>query len=112
MPYDACCGPVLRAERLPATAEELMRSRYTAIVVGDPEHLWRTWHPRTRPAAVDLDPGLTWTGLRILDTVDGGPGDASGEVEFAATFAGGELHERSRFQRRGGRWFYLDGDTR
>lgn len=101
---EACCGPLLRGERQAATPEELMRSRYTAYVVGDGAYLWRTWHPRTRPAAVDTADGPEWTGLRILEAT----GDV---VEFEAAHVGGVLHERSRFARRGGRWMYLDGDT-
>lgn len=87
-----------------------MRSRYSAFVVGDGEYLWRTWHPRTRPAVVDPDPGTVWTGLEILDTMAGEAADSSGIVEFRASYRGGVLHERSRFERRGGRWLYLDGD--
>ena len=92
-----------------------MRSRYSAYVYRDTDYLFRTWHPRTRPLDVTVDPGITWTGLEVLDAVAGGPDDDRGEVEFTARFesagrAGG-LHERSRFERRGGRWFYLDAMT-
>lgn len=90
------------------TAEELMRSRYTAYFYGNREHLWRTWHPSTRPAEVSLDPGATWKGLQILDVRDGGADDETGVVEFVASYDGGELRERSRFAKRGGRWFYVD----
>ena len=47
-----------------------MRSRYTAFALGDADHLWRTWHPRTRPPAVEAG-RLEWTGLEVLDVVDG-----------------------------------------
>jgi SEC-C motif-containing protein len=107
--YDACCGPLLRGERPAATAEELMRSRYTAYAVGDVDHVWRTWHPRTRPAEVTPDPGLVWRGLTVLRTEAGGPDDDTGVVEFRAEHDSprGSLHEVSRFERRGGRWFYV-----
>ena len=89
-----------------------MRSRYAAYVYRDADYLFRTWHPRTRPLDVTVDPGITWTGLEVLDAVAGGPDDDRGEVEFTARFesAGraGSMHERSRFERRAGRWFYLD----
>lgn len=89
-----------------------MRSRYTAFALGRPEHLWRTWHPVTRPP--EVDPGdAGWTGLTIIDVVDGGPDDRSGVVEFEAHFVDRDgpaaLHERSRFERRGGRWVYVSG---
>ncbi|MEM6107085.1 YchJ family protein [Mycobacterium sp. 050272] len=110
--YHACCGPLHDGESQAQSAEELMRSRYSAFACGDAAYLFRTWHPRTRPADVTVDPGITWTGLEVIDTVAGGPDDDRGEVEFDARFESrgrvDRLHERSRFERRAGRWFYLD----
>ncbi|WP_406815065.1 YchJ family protein [Mycobacterium sp. M23085] len=111
--YRACCGPLHAGESQARTAEELMRSRYAAFALGDADYLFRTWHPRTRPAHVTVDHDITWIGLKVLDTVAGGPHDDAGEVEFSARYESrgrvGSLHERSRFERRAGRWFYLDG---
>ncbi|WP_121255726.1 YchJ family protein [Nocardioides ferulae] len=116
--YDACCGRLHRGADRAETAEELMRSRYAAYAVGDAAYVFATWHPRTRPDDLDgrtWDHALRWTGLEVVDTVAGGPGDDEGVVEFVARYdspAGpGELHERSRFLRRAGRWVYLDGDV-
>lgn len=111
----ACCGPVLGG--VPATTPEaLMRSRYTAFAVGDAQHLHETWHPGTRPDAVEIDDGLEWIGLEVQGTDRGGEGDTRGVVEFEARWRqGGEegvLHERSRFVRQSGRWWYLDGVVR
>lgn len=96
------------------TAEELMRSRYSAYALGEFDHVFRTWHARTRPADVGADEGLVWRGLEVVATTDGGPADAEGEVEFRARYQlgdeRGEMHERSRFARRAGRWVYVDGD--
>ncbi len=101
-----------------------MRSRYAAFAVGDGAYLLRTWHPRTRPERLDLDPTTHWTGLRVLRTERGTPDDEDGIVEFVARWTEpstpspgtarrrGELHEVSRFARRAGRWLYLDGDQR
>ncbi len=103
--YDACCGRLHRGAAQAATPEELMRSRYAAYAVGDGGYVWRTWHPRTRPLDVNPDPALRWTGLVVEDA-------AGDEVEFTASFEQGgrpgRLHERSRFEHRAGRWFYLD----
>lgn len=111
--YAVCCGPYLAGAARPPTAEALMRSRYTAFARGDADHLWRTWHPRTRPSDVSPDPSTRWTGLEITDTVGGREGDATGEVAFVARFDGpsgpGAVTERSRFERRAGRWVYVDG---
>ena len=71
---DQCCGPILDDPRHAETAEALMRSRYTANTLGRWNHLWATWHPRTRPDVVDSQ-GVEWTGLQILATKDGQPGD-------------------------------------
>lgn len=91
-----------------------MRSRFTAFVVARPDHLLATWHPVTRPTSIDIDPETHWRRLQIVDEVAGGIADDSGVVEFRASFrehgAAGLLHERSRFERVGGRWFYLDGE--
>lgn len=114
-PYAACCGPLLRAEVLAQTAEQLMRSRFTAYALGDVAHLERTWHPGHRPAEIDLDDNPAWTALDVVSTEGGGPDDAEGVVEFRARWSAGsrsgELHEVSRFARRGGRWVYVDGDV-
>jgi SEC-C motif-containing protein len=101
----------VRNERPADTAEELMRSRYTAYVLDDVDHVFRSWHPATRPDDLEQLPRVEWVGLEILETADGGPGDDLGVVEFRASYAGGALHERSRFVRRAGRWVYLDGDV-
>ncbi len=100
-------------EREAQTAEQLMRTRYSAYALGDCDYIWRTWHPRTRPASV-TDAGLVWTRLEIIGIVAGGPSDESGEVEFRAHYREGDrrgmLHERSRFAVRARRWFYVDGE--
>ena len=102
--YDDCCGPLLANREQAGTPEQLMRSRYTAHVRGDADHLFRTWHPRTRPDDVRPDPSTPWTGLRIVRA----EGDT---VEFVASWEGGAMHEVSRFEQRAGRWFYVDGDV-
>lgn len=86
-----------------------MRSRYTAFVDQDVEHLLRTWHPDTRPATLELDPDTRWRGLEIVDRSGGGLFDTEGVVEFRAHHRDGVQHERSRFSRVDGRWVYRDG---
>ncbi|GAA2222747.1 YchJ family protein [Streptomyces nogalater] len=108
--YDACCGRFHTGRAAAPTAELLMRSRYSAFVKGDTAYLLRTWHPGTRPGRLDLDPGTRWTGLRILDTVDGSAFHTTGVVEFRASYRGGALRERSRFERVDGAWVYVDGE--
>ncbi|MGL4832284.1 MAG: YchJ family protein [Propionibacteriaceae bacterium] len=103
--YDDCCGPLHEGSRLAHTAEELMRSRYCAFAVRHDDYLFRTWHPKFRPHIVATD-DTAWTGLEILDVLDGGPHDQTGIVEFIAHYDGGQVHERSTFSRRAGCWMY------
>ncbi|MCX2971817.1 YchJ family metal-binding protein [Streptomyces sp. TRM70308] len=111
--YEACCGRLHRGAARAATPEELMRSRFSAFAVGDAGYLLRTWHPRTRPARLDLDPEQRWLRLDVLGGTDGGPFGTEGTVEFRAHYAAhgapGTLHERSRFTRHEGAWVYVDG---
>jgi SEC-C motif-containing protein len=99
--------------RTAATAEQLMRSRYSAFAVGDSGYLLATWHPTTRPHTLDLDRDVRWTGLDVLATTGGSLLSSEGTVEFRAHHIvggkAGDQHENSRFVREGGHWRYVDG---
>lgn len=95
-----------------------MRSRYSAYVLGLEDYLLQTWHPDTRPAALDLagDTQTKWLGLEIkrLEVKRSETSAAdSAVVEFVARYkAGGKayrLHETSSFIRLGSKWYYLNG---
>ncbi|MCU1437526.1 MAG: motif domain protein, partial [Naasia sp.] len=58
-PYAECCEP-LHLGAAAATAEALMRSRYSAFALGLPDYVRSTWHPSTRPGSLDLDDDSTW----------------------------------------------------
>ena len=110
--YGSCCGRFHRGSALAPTAEQLMRSRYAAFAVGDADYLLRTWHPSTRPDALDLDPGLVWRRLDVVERTGGGLLDDTGTVEFVAYYsdrgARGSMREHSRFVRENGQWLYVD----
>lgn len=115
--YAYCCAP-LHQGAAAATAEALMRSRYSAYALRLEDYLLQTWHPRTRPAALglaDTKPTTKWLGLKILRHEPAA--DAHGAVvEFVARFRVGggsaqRMTELSRFLYEDGRWFYLDGDV-
>ncbi|HQR98808.1 MULTISPECIES: YchJ family metal-binding protein [unclassified Polaromonas] len=111
--YAACCGRYLAHDTPAPDAEALMRSRYTAFVLERADYLLATWHASHRPPGIEFDPGVKWLGLdvrrhRLLD-------DSHAEVEFVARQKSPgspavRLHERSRFVREAGRWYYVDGD--
>lgn len=119
LPYSRCCGQYHGGTAHAPTAEALMRSRYSAFARRDADYLLRTLHA-SRRAPGELDSirrsfaETVWTGLTIVDTRQGTADDESGYVEFVARYeAGGHagnLHERSRFVREQGEWFYIDGE--
>lgn len=112
--YTDCCAPYVSGAAIAPSAEKLMRSRYSAFAKGVSDYLLLSWHPSSRPSRVRLDDEQRWIGLSIKDTEAGGEGDSTGIVEFVARFKingrGHRLHERSRFEKIDGRWYYLDGD--
>lgn len=91
-----------------------MRSRYCAYVMALEAYLHATWHPSTRPTALDLstDKETRWLGLEVRRHEMTGADTAI--VEFVARYKIGgrahRLHEISRFVREDGRWYYLDGE--
>ncbi len=109
--YAQCCGPWHAGAPAP-DAEALMRSRYSAFVLGDLAYLRASWHPDTCPADLAPEPGVKWLGLQVRAhrAIDAD----HAEVEFVARSRhagqGQSLHERSRFVRLDGRWLYVDGD--
>jgi len=117
--YEICCGPFLDGEAIPATAEELMRSRYTAHTVANIDYVVETHESKTRDD-IDVEGSRrwaeesTWLGLEIVATEGGGEGDDEATVEFIASYedSRGEIqnhHERSIFRREGTRWVFCEG---
>ncbi len=112
-----CCGALHegRSSGAPTapTAEQLMRSRFSAFAVGDAAYLLASWHPSTRPASLDLDPNLEWRRLEILATTAGSQDDDAGTVTFDAHYWDATHHqlglqrEHSTFVREAGEWFYV-----
>lgn len=115
MSFERCCGPVIEGAQPAATAEALMRSRYTAYVQGAYGHLEQSLSEEQR-ADFSLDSTRQWAeqsewlGLKILHTEAGGPDDAEGVVQFSARFkidGKEQTHvETARFTREAGRWVY------
>lgn len=109
--YAECCGRFIDSDTLPQTAEQLMRSRYTAYTLRKETYLKQTWHASTRPAEdVTQDDGGKWLGLEVRKHV---PAGDQATVEFVARYKSGgrahRLHEISNFVREDGKWYYVDG---
>ena len=82
LPFADCCEPAIKGARPAQTAEQLMRSRYSAYVTVDTDYIFETTHPDHRG---DYDPKVTkdwaensgWAGLRVVAIVAGTASDAS-----------------------------------
>jgi len=118
--YAECCLPVIKEERPASTAEQLMRSRYSAYVKKEMEYILTSLHPDYRS---DYDEKSTrewaesaeWNDFKILDTKEGGQEDQEGQVEFVVTFLEKgmkrEHHELSSFKKHDGNWYFTEGKT-
>ena len=116
--YKDCCEPVIRGERSAATAEELMRARYSAYTKVEMDFLKNSVHPDFRQdedgeGSKDWAENSQWQGLEILDCHAGGVDDEAGRVEFVAsyTYSGEDkqYHEVAAFRRSEGAWFFTEG---
>jgi SEC-C motif-containing protein len=115
---EAYCLPFIRGEKRPATAAELMASRYVAYTIKAIDYLLETHDPKSRKdtdrkSTEEWAQNATFHGLDIRSTEQGGPDDDVGQVEFVTkyTMDGSEHvhHERSRFRRVDGRWYFSAG---
>ena len=115
-PFAACCGRFLSGEAEPATPEALMRSRYSAYATRNADWVKRTWAAETAPADLDdvAASDIKWLGLKVLATAL--QDETHGTVEFVARgrlpTGAFRMHELSRFEKRDGRWVYVDGDVK
>lgn len=116
--FDDCCGPVIAGKRKAATAEALMRSRYSAFATGAIDWIIDSQIPEGRPytdrrATEEWSQRSTWKGMQVLETQQGGTDDEEGLVEFKARYElGGEdivHHEIASFQKQDGAWYFVDG---
>ena len=121
MSYKSCCEPLHREKQRAATAEQLMRSRYSAFVFAEVDYLIAT-HPDSLTPLLQRRKDLRknccearWLGLKIKAVEAGGLDDLEGTVTFEAAFVvGGQrnvMTETSLFQRRDGNlkenWLYI-----
>ena len=117
-PYLNCCSIYHTKSELPSTAEQLMRSRYTAYALKLVDYLVETTHPdklkssyRRKLVATIND--IQWTKLEIVKTSAGGMNDKAGKVKFEASYVEqgeeGVLEEHSRFRKIADHWYYYDG---
>jgi SEC-C motif domain protein len=109
--FGECCEPLLTRRRPAASAEQLMRARFTAHVARDFRFLHDTHRPTAGKPFVEEqgEPAMRWTRLEVHAHETTGDPDKS-FVDFSAygTEAGTEkvLHEKAEFLRINGVWLY------
>ena len=117
--FEDCCQPIIEGIIKPATAEALMRSRYSAYATVNAEYILQTTHRSTRKfhdadAIKKWAKSSLWQKLEIILIIKGSPKDFKGIVEFKAYYLDLSLqpqihHELSNFVRESGEWFFVDG---
>ena len=112
-PFPVCCEPFLEGQSFPETAEELMRSRYSAYAQGNVDYVLATQVEQDREAVKNWSDRATFQALRVLTTEGGGAGDSEGLVDFEADYLAqgvAQTHrERSTFRRIEDRWTFVKG---
>lgn len=109
--YDDCCG-LFHLGEIAETAEQLMRSRYSAYTLNNESYLLQTWFHETRPSHLNLSnqPPIKWIDLTVLNHTDE---NDKASVEFIARYKlngkAEKIHELSEFVKLAGRWFYVSG---
>jgi len=120
--YNLCCGRYHKGKLHAPTAEALMRSRYSAYVLGHTHYIYRTWDKQNRPplAVLKEDNSQQFTHLEIISTTKGNKEDSSGTVEFIASYHITEQisaeskkdvfkhHENSYFEKQNNKWKYIN----
>ncbi len=117
--FTNCCAPIINGLRPADTAQELMRSRYSAYATVATDYLLKSTHASVRKnyVAGNIEAWArlnNWQKLEIISRTLGGIHDERGEVEFKAYYSdpNGNLivhHENSSFIKESGEWFYLKG---
>jgi len=113
--FSNCCQNFINGTDTPQTAEQLMRSRYTAFVLENEPYLLNSWHSTTKPNTVEFDNETKWLGLKIISTKMGQDADQKGWVKFIARYKiNGKAHrleEHSYFTRESSFWRYVSAEN-
>lgn len=117
--YPDCCEPIISGKKVAETAQQLMRSRYTAFTLANTDYLMRSHSVKTRPikerkSIEQWARSVSWMGLTILNIQAGEANDEKGTVEFKALYLENgkpqQIHEKSHFERENRLWVYVSGE--
>jgi SEC-C motif-containing protein len=113
LPFEDCCQPYIKGTKTALTAEDLMRSRYSAYAIGDANYLIKTTHSSTRKNhkksdILEWSKSNKWNHLEVLEATET-------TVTFKAHYTDNRrqtrVHlEKSTFVFEDGNWFYVDGE--
>lgn len=116
LPFEQCCEPFILGKQVPETAEQLMRSRYSAYATDAAEYIRNTYAKKEQvnhPAS-EISAFAQFADFIKLEVVRTEQGSEYDYVEFIAHYLAQhthhQLHERSRFIKEHDQWRYLDGE--
>jgi SEC-C motif-containing protein len=116
-----CCKPFLSGKTLPKTAEQLMRSRYSAYTRANIKYISDTQAESAAEGFNAMEAkqwalSAKWLGLKVLKTEAGQEQDKNGKVEFVATYKINgtiqQIHELSEFKKIAEKWMYVAGSAK
>jgi len=116
--FETCCAPFIQGDKSPKTAEELMRSRYTAYTRAEVQYIKTTTIPKDQKefdleAAESWAKESQWLGFELIKKEAGEATDEKGSIEFIARYkADGQIenhHELATFVKIKDTWFFEDG---
>ncbi len=115
--YSQCCQSIHQNPQNAIVPEQLMRARYSAHVLKLVDFIVQTYHPdcqaENQRKEIAESAKLNWIGLEVLASAQSDQNENEGFVEFSARLLDGDkietMHERSRFLREDGQWYYVDG---
>lgn len=119
IPYAKCCEPLIQGLQFPETAEQLLRSRYTAFVKHDIDYIMKTVHPKRihefdENGIREWSENSEWLRLEIIKTENGSSDDQTGTIEFKAYFSQNDIeqihHESASFTKVKDQWFFEDAE--
>ena len=117
--YETCCEAIIKGQKPAETAEQLMRSRYSAYVMKEIDYLRTSLHPDQRADFNEKTTrawaeGAEWHGLEIIGSTGGGPDESEGRVEFSVSYTEKgvkkDYRERATFSKNDGTWYLVSGE--
>ena len=110
--FNACCQLFITQKKFPNTAEQLMRSRFSAYAIKNGQYIFETYGAtqRLKQSVSDIQSWAdecSWLALVVHES-------SESTVEFTAFYVVDntlcELREKSNFALEQGQWRYIDGD--